>query len=130
EVDVDTTAYASGHIPGAIGWNWKHDTQDTLRRDMPDQATFEGLMARSGISNNTAVVLYGDNNNWFAAYAFWIMKYYGHKDVRLMNGGRKKWVDEGRPLATEVPQVARAAYHVSAPNAEIRAFRTFVEASL
>jgi thiosulfate/3-mercaptopyruvate sulfurtransferase len=130
EVDVDTTAYESGHVPGAIGWNWKRDTQDTLRRDMPDQAGFETLAGRSGISRDTTVILYGDNNNWFAAYAFWMMKYYGHPDVRLMNGGRKKWVDEGRPLVTTVPQPAAAVYRATDPDLEIRAFRIFVEAGL
>ncbi len=130
EVDVDTTAYDSGHIPGAVGWNWQRDTQDTLRRDMPDQLAFEALMARSGIGSSTTVILYGDNHNWFAAYALWMMKYYGHKDVRLMNGGRKKWVDEGRPLTTEAPQVTRATYRANAPAAEIRALRAFVEASI
>src|SRR5262245_31480054 len=130
EVDVDTTAYDAGHIPGALGWNWKRDTQDTLRRDMPDLAGFEALAGRSGIGNDTTVILYGDNNNWFAAYAFWMMKYYGHEDVRLMNGGRKKWVDEGRPLVTAAPQVTSTVYHARKPAAGIRAFRSLVEAAL
>lgn len=92
EVDVDTKAYEEGHVPGAIGWAWNTQLCDTVRRDIIPKAAFEALMAASGISNSTTVVLYGDNNNWFAAWAFWQMKIYGHKDVRIMNGGRKKWL--------------------------------------
>ncbi len=88
EVDVDTTAYDQGHIPGAVGWNWQSQLQDNIRRDLIDKATLESLLGKSGISNDTTVLLYGDNNNWFAAYALWQLKYYGHKDVRLINGGR------------------------------------------
>jgi thiosulfate/3-mercaptopyruvate sulfurtransferase len=130
EVDVDTTAYDSGHLPGAVGWNWKNDTQDTLRRDLPDRAAFEELMSRSGIANDTTVILYGDTNNWFAAYAFWMLKHYGHKDARLMNGGRKKWVDEGRPLSTEASRLARTTYRAQSPDMDIRALRSLVESSL
>ncbi len=130
EVDVDTTAYDSGHIKGAVGWNWQRDTQDTLRRDIPDKAAFEEMLGRSRIANDTTVILYGDNNNWFATYAFWLLKYYGHEDVRLINGGRKKWVGEGRSLTTEVPQPARTTYKAKKPETNLRALRDFVESSL
>src|ERR1700683_2285757 len=93
EVDVDTSAYDQGHIPGAVGWNWQSQLQDNIRRDLIGQEALETLLGQSGISNDTTILLYGDNNNWFAAYAFWQLKYYGHKDVRLINGGRKKGVE-------------------------------------
>ena len=101
EVDVDTSAYNQGHIAGAVGWNWQTQLQDNLRRDLITKSALEELLGKSGISNDTTVLLYGDNNNWFASYALWQLKYYGHKDVRLINGGRKKWVQEKRPLTTE-----------------------------
>jgi thiosulfate/3-mercaptopyruvate sulfurtransferase len=123
EVSVDTAAYDSGHIPGAVGWSWKQDTQDTLRRDIPDQVAFEQLMSRSGIANDTTVVLYGDMDNWFAAYACWLLKYYGHHDVRLLNGGRKKWLAEGRELTTDVPHYAPSDYRVLARATNLRALR-------
>ena len=109
EVDVDTAAYDQGHVPGSIGWNWTTELCDTLVRDIIPQKKFEELMSKSGIGNDTTVVLYGDNNNWFAAWAFWQMKIYGHRDVRIMNGGRKKWVAEGRELETAVPSIAPAS---------------------
>jgi thiosulfate/3-mercaptopyruvate sulfurtransferase len=130
EVDVDTTAYDSGHIPGAIGWNWRKDTQQAIRRDLPDKTAVEDLLGRAGIANGTTVVLYGDNNNWFATYAYWLLKLYGHADARIMNGGRKKWVDEGRLLTTEVPSPKRAAYRAQDPDLGIRAFRDQVQAHL
>ncbi len=130
EVDVDTTAYASGHIPGSVGWNWKKDTQQTLRRDIPDKAGLEALLGRAGISNDTTVIFYGDNNNWFATFAFWLLKLYGHKDARIMNGGRKKWMDEGRPVTTEAPTVARATYQATGPDLGLRAMREMVRASV
>jgi len=130
EVDVDTGAYDSGHIPGAIGWNWKKDTQQPIRRDIPDKAGVEKLLSQSGIANNTTVILYGDNNNWFATFAFWLFKLYGHADVRLMNGGRKKWVDEGRPLTMTVPTVTPTTYHAQEPDQNIRALRDQVANSL
>src|SRR5215467_13010400 len=123
EVDVDTTAYDQSHIPGAVGWNWQTQLQDNIRRDLIDKAALERLLGDSGISNDTTIILYGDNNNWFAAYAFWQLKYYGHKDVRLMNGGRKKWLEEKRPLTTEAAKVPRTIYRVSATDASIRAFK-------
>jgi thiosulfate/3-mercaptopyruvate sulfurtransferase len=121
EVDVDTTGYDQGHIPGAVGWNWQTQLQDNIRRDLIDRATLEKLLGESGISNDTTILLYGDNNNWFAAYALWQLKYYGHKDARLINGGRKKWVEEKRPLTTEPPKITPATYHASAPDESIRA---------
>jgi thiosulfate/3-mercaptopyruvate sulfurtransferase len=126
EVDVDTTAYDSGHIPGAVGWNWKKDTQQPIRRDIPDKTGVEALLGRSGVAPDTTVILYGDNNNWFATYAFWLLKLYGHADARIMNGGRKKWLDEGRPLTTEAPQVAPALYRAKEPEANLRALRSLV----
>ena len=130
EVDVDTAAYDSGHLPGAIGWNWKKDTQQSIRRDIPDTQGLEELLSRSGVGNGTTVVLYGDNNNWFATFAFWLLKLYGHADARLMNGGRKKWVDEGRALTTLIPVVKRAAYQAKDPDASIRARRELVVQSV
>jgi thiosulfate/3-mercaptopyruvate sulfurtransferase len=121
EVDVDTSAYNQGHIPGAVGWNWQSQLQDNIRRDLIDKQTLEKLLGQSGISNDTTILLYGDNNNWFAAYAFWQLKYYGHKDVRLVNGGRKKWVEEKRPLTTDASKVTPATYHASGPDESIRA---------
>jgi thiosulfate/3-mercaptopyruvate sulfurtransferase len=121
EVDVDTTAYDQGHIVGAVGWNWQTQLQDNIRRDLITQRALEQLLGQSGISNDTTVILYGDNNNWFAAYALWQLKYYGHKDARLMNGGRKKWVEEKRPLTTEDPKLTQATYHSSGPDESLRA---------
>jgi thiosulfate/3-mercaptopyruvate sulfurtransferase len=121
EVDVDTTAYDQGHIAGAVGWNWQSQLQDNIRRDLIDKAALEALLGKSGISNDTTIILYGDNNNWFAAYALWQLKYYGHKDVRLINGGRKKWVEEKRPLTTEAVKVAPASYRVAGVDESLRA---------
>ena len=122
EVDVDTTAYDQGHVPGSVGWNWTTQLCDTLVRDIVPAKRFEELMSASGIAPDTTVVLYGDNNNWFAAWAFWQMKIYGHEDVRIMDGGRKKWLAEGRTLSTDAPQVARTSYKAKAPDLSIRAF--------
>ncbi len=121
EVDVDTSAYDQGHIPGAVGWNWQSQLQDNIRRDLIDQRALESLLGQSGISNDTTVLLYGDNNNWFAAYALWQLKYYGHKDVRLINGGRKKWMEEKRLLTTEAAKVAVTKYRAASPDESIRA---------
>ena len=121
EVDVDTTAYDQGHIPGAVGWNWQSQLQDNIRRDLIDKPTLERLLGQSGISNDTTILLYGDNNNWFAAYALWQLKYYGHQDVRLINGGRKKWLEQKRPLTTDATKVAPATYRATAPDESIRA---------
>ena len=130
EVDVDTTAYDQGHIPGAVAWNWQTQLQDGIRRDLIDKAALEKLLSASGISNDTTILLYGDNNNWFAAYAFWQLKLYGHKDVRLINGGRKKWLEEKRPLTKDVPSVTPANYRISVTDASIRAFKEDVSAIL
>jgi thiosulfate/3-mercaptopyruvate sulfurtransferase len=130
EVDVDTTAYDTGHIAGAVGWNWQSQLQDNIRRDLIDKSTLEALLGKSGISNDTSILLYGDNNNWFAAYAFWQLKYYGHKDVRLINGGRKKWLEEKRPLTTEAPKVTPTTYRASGPDESIRARKEEIEAVL
>src|SRR5215469_645628 len=122
EVDVDTKAYDEGHIPGSIAWNWQAELCDTIQRDIIPKNKFEALMSRSGIEPSTIVVLYGDNNNWFAAWAFWQLKIYGHKDVRLMNGGRKKWLSEGRELTTDVQDVGLATYKAANPDFSIRAY--------
>ena len=123
EVDVDTSAYEKGHIQNAVAWNWTTQLQDNVRRDLLGRQQIEDLLSASGIAPDTTVVVYGDNNNWFAAYALWQLKYYGHPDVRLMNGGRKKWELEGRPFTTEAPRFARAAYKASTPDESIRARR-------
>jgi thiosulfate/3-mercaptopyruvate sulfurtransferase len=130
EVDVDTSAYDQGHVSGASGWNWQTQLQDPVRRDLVDKRAFEELLGRSGITNDTAIIAYGDNNNWFAAWAFWQLKYYGHNDVRLMNGGRKKWLEEKRPLSTEAPRPQTATYRAKDPDQTIRARREEVFAVL
>jgi thiosulfate/3-mercaptopyruvate sulfurtransferase len=122
EVDVDTRAYNEGHIPGAIAWDWRFELCDTLSRDIVGPDAFERLMSLSAIANDTTVVIYGDNNNWFAAWAFWQMKIYGHADVRLMNGGRKKWLSEGRDLTLDVTPVQPVRYQAAAPDFSTRAF--------
>ncbi len=130
EVDVDTSAYDGGHIPGAVGWNWKRDLQRHPERNIPTPDDWEALLGRSGIANDTTVVLYGDNNNWFAAFAYWLFKLYGHNDVRLMNGGRKKWMDEGRALTVESPGIPATVYRVRRMDTDLRALRDEVRAAL
>jgi thiosulfate/3-mercaptopyruvate sulfurtransferase len=130
EVDVDTTQYEQGHLPGAVAFNWQSQLQDQLARDIISKEAFEQLASEAGITPQTTVVLYGDNNNWFAAYAFWLFKYYGHEDVRLINGGRKKLVAEERPLVTEAASYPKTNYKVGKVNAELRADRDFVRARL
>ncbi len=122
EVDVDTKAYDEGHVPGAIGWSWATDLCDTVRRDIISKPQFEKLMGAAGIGPGTTVVLYGDNNNWFAAWAFWQMKIYGHADVRIMNGGRKKWLSEGREVSQERPPAAPVEYRAQGPDLSLRAY--------
>ena len=122
EVDVDKTSYGEGHIKNAIGWAWDSQLCDTVRRDIIPKDQFERLMSQSGIGKDTTVVLYGDNNNWFAAWALWQLKIYGHADVRLMNGGRKKWVAEGRELTAEVPTFPTTPYQALAADNSIRTF--------
>ncbi len=126
EVDVDTGAYEKGHIQNAVGWNWTTQLQDNVRRDLLSPRQFEELLSQSGIAPDTTVVFYGDNNNWFAAYALWQLQYFGHKDTRLMNGGRKKWDLEGRPWTTDVPSFPATQYKASRPNENIRARRDSV----
>lgn len=123
EVDVDTSAYDQGHIEGAVGWDWTDQLQDTLNRDIISRSDMEELLGGSGISNDTNVILYGDNNNWFAAWAFWQMRMYGHENVKLMDGGRAKWEAEGRPLTTDAVSHESVRYIASEPDNSIRAFR-------
>jgi len=130
EVDVDTSAFEQGHIAGAVGWNWQSQLQQSLRRDLISKEELEQLLGGSGIDNNTTVVLYGDNNNWFACWAFWQLKYYGHNDVRVMNGGRAKWEADGRPLTTTAANASAKSYQAGSPNESIRAYRDQVLASV
>jgi thiosulfate/3-mercaptopyruvate sulfurtransferase len=130
EVDVDTTAYDSGHIPGSVCWNWQIDLQQRPARDIPDQKEWEALLSRSGISPDTTVVLYGDNHNWFAAFAYWLFKYYGHDKVVLLNGGRAKWLASGGEITTDVPSLTPTSYQVTATRPELRAYRDDVKASI
>jgi thiosulfate/3-mercaptopyruvate sulfurtransferase len=123
EVDVDTTAYDSGHIPGALAFNWQTELQDTLRRDVASPEAFARLLGAAGIDDGTTVVLYGDHENWFAAYAFWLLRYYGHRDVKLLDGGRKKWIAEGRPFTTERPRVEATTYAIRDADPSLRAYR-------
>jgi thiosulfate/3-mercaptopyruvate sulfurtransferase len=122
EVDVDTRAFDEGHIPAAVGWNWQTQLCDPQVRDIVQPQALEALLGASGIANDTVVVLYGDNNNWFACWAFWQLKIYGHRDVRLLDGGRKKWIAEGRPLTTEATVVAPARYRAGEPDLSLRAY--------
>ena len=126
EVDVATTAYDQGHIPGAVGWNWTTQLNDRLTRDILNKEQMQRLLGESGIGRNTTVVLYGDNNNLFATYAFWQMKIYGHRRLKMMNGGRQKWIDEGRPTNTDAAEVQRRVYRASNADTSIRATREYV----
>jgi thiosulfate/3-mercaptopyruvate sulfurtransferase len=130
EVDVDTAAYGAGHVPGAVGWDWRIDLQRRPVRDIPDRTEWEALLSRSGIGNDDLVVLYGDNNNWFAAFAYWLFKLYGHADVCLMDGGRVKWVAEGRELTTDSMTMVPTTYQASEADSRRRAFRDQVTATL
>jgi thiosulfate/3-mercaptopyruvate sulfurtransferase len=123
EVDEDTTAYDGGHIPGAVKIDWKKDLQDPVRRDFVNQEQFSALLSERGIANDDLIVLYGGNNNWFAAYAYWYFKLYGHGQVKLLDGGRKKWELDARPYSKDVPNRAKTSYQASAPDLSIRAFR-------
>ena len=123
EVDVDTEAYGQGHVEGAVGWNWTTQLQDQTRRDIIGKADLEALLSRSGIDAGTHVVLYGDNNNWFAAYALWLLELYGHQQTSLMDGGRVKWLAENRPTTTEVPLPAATKYTAKDANPALRARR-------
>ncbi len=123
EVDEDTTAYDAGHIQGAVRLDWREDLQDHVRRDFVDRAGFEKLLSAKGISNDDTVILYGGNNNWFAAYAYWYFKLYGHDNVKLLDGGRKKWELDGRPLVKDEPDRPATQYSAKEPDTSIRAFR-------
>src|SRR5205823_14951288 len=124
EVDEDTTAYEKGHIPGAVGWNWNVDLHAPLGRDYIDQQGLSGLLQQAGVGPDTTVILYGGNNNWFAAYAFWLLRYLGFGNVTLLNGGRKKWELESRSLTMDVPSHAATDVTITEPvNGGIRAFR-------
>lgn len=130
EADEDVLLYEVGHIPGAVKLDWHVDVQNPLSRDFVDQAGFEKLLSRYGVSNDTTIVLYGDRNNWYAAYAFWLFSEYGHKNLRILNGGRAKWEAEGRPFTKEVPQFAATNYKAQPADESNRAFRDDVATGL
>ena len=123
EVDVDTTSYEQSHLPGAVAWNWTSQLADGIRRDIAGRAEFSTLLSESGIGPATTIVLYGDNNNWFAAWAYWQLKLFGHGDVRILNGGRKFWLDQGLPVTTDVPAYANTGYELPEPDFALRAYR-------
>jgi thiosulfate/3-mercaptopyruvate sulfurtransferase len=124
EVDVNPSAYEGGHIEGAVGWDWKKDLQDPTVRDIASREALARKLGESGVTPDTTILLYGDNNNWFAAYAYWALKYYGHDDVKLVNGGRVKWELEGRPYTTEAPGVQPTTYEFPGePREDLRAYR-------
>ena len=130
EVDEDTSAYEGGHIAGAVRLDWKTELQDQVKRDFVDAQQFSKLLSDKGIGNDDTVILYGGNNNWFAAYAYWYFKLYGHHDVKLLDGGRKKWELDGRPLVSDVPSRPSTSYTAQAPDNDIRAFRDEVIAAI
>ena len=123
EVDVDTTAYEQTHLPGAVGWDWTSQPTDGIRRDLASREELGELLSRSGIGPDTTIVLYGDNNNWFAAWAFWQVKLYGHRDVRILDGGRRYWLDRGLPVTTDVPSYEPTGYRLPEPDYATRAYR-------
>ena len=130
EVDVDTAAYEQGHIAGAVGWNWQSQLQQSVRRDVVSKSEMEQLLGGAGVDNDTTIILYGDNNNWFAAWAFWQIRYYGHGSVKLMNGGRAKWLAENRPTTTDAANPEAKTYRASDPDESIRAYRDQVLAGV
>jgi thiosulfate/3-mercaptopyruvate sulfurtransferase len=130
EVDENPALYEEGHIPGAIGFDWKQDLQDPVKRDFLGPEDFGALFGRNGISNDDTIVLYGDRNNWFAAYTYWYLKYYGHEKVLLLNGPREKWIADGRAISTEVPSYASATFVAQPGNDRIRARRDEVLAAI
>jgi thiosulfate/3-mercaptopyruvate sulfurtransferase len=130
EVDENPDLYDEGHIPGAVKLHWRDDLQDPVERDLVEKAEFERLLGSRGIGNDTAIVVYGDKNNWFAAYAYWYLKIYGHDDVRILDGGRQKWIDEGRDLTTASPQLAQASYTAKDRDESIRAYRDAVRETI
>ena len=131
EVDVDPSNYEKGHVEGAVGWNWRKDLQAQVQRDIAGKEELAALLGKSGITADTNIVLYGDNNNWFAAYAYWALKYYGHDKVQLVDGGRVKWEKEGRPYTTDVPSYPATSYHFHGSTREdIRAYKDHVQSKL
>src|SRR4030088_3109805 len=122
EVDVDTSAYGQGHIQGAVGVNWTTQLGDPIRRDIPSREAWGKLLSDAGVSKDTRIIFYGDNNNWFAAFAYWVSKIYGHQNAALMNGGRKKGELENRPVTTDVPQPSRTNYAARPADLKYRAF--------
>ena len=131
EVDYDPKAnYVLGHVTGAVLFDWKQDINDPISRNILSKQACEDLLQRNGINSDTILVLYGDFNNWFAAFAFWVFKYYGYKDVRLMNGGRKKWLEEDRPISKDVPNYSKGNFRASEPDMNIRVFMNYVKESL
>lgn len=130
EVDEDASAYARGHVPGAVAFDWRHDLQDPLRRDVVDREAFGALMGSRGIARDDTVVLYGGNGNWFAAYAFWYLRLYGHRSVKLMDGGRKKWQLDGHPLTAEPTVRPATTYVADGPDTSLRAYRDEVLAAI
>lgn len=131
EVDYNPiTSYFIGHIPGAVLFDWKRELIDSSKREVISKEILEDLLQRAGVNNDTILVVYGDFKNWFATFAFWIFKYYGFHDVRLMNGSRKKWFDEDRPLSTDIPSYPRGTYKASNPNKNIRAFMRYIQEAI
>ena len=130
EVDENPDLYDEGHIAGAVKLHWRDDLQDPVERDLVDKPTFERLLGERGIANDTTLVLYGDKNNWFAAYAYWYVKIYGHGDVRILDGGRQKWADEAREFTTETPQPQQADYKANERDESIRTYRDSVKAQI
>ena len=131
EVDVDPSNYEKGHIAGAVGWNWRKDLQDQVVRDVAGKEALEELLGKSGITPDTNIVLYGDNNNWFAAYAYWALKYYGHEKVQLVDGGRVKWEKEGREYSNDRPDVEKTNYKFrGSPREDLRAYKDHVLAKI
>jgi thiosulfate/3-mercaptopyruvate sulfurtransferase len=130
EVDVDTEAYAQGHLPGAVGWNWRSQLTDGIRRDIASPEDFSRLLEESGIGPDTTIVLYGDNNNWFAAWAYWQLRLYGHRDVRLLNGGRKLWLARELTTTTDLPRHQPTQYTLPEASSELRAFRDDIREKL
>ncbi len=130
EADEDILLYEVGHLPGAVKLDWHVDVQDPVNRDFVNQKDFEELMSKWGISNDTTIILYGDKNNWYACYSFWLFSMYGHRSMKIMNGGRVKWESEQRPLTKEVPHFAPATYHAPPEDESIRAFRDDVASGL
>ena len=123
ESDEDVLLYDLGHVPGAVNIDWHVDLQDPVERDFLNKAAFEALLGKHGIGNDTTVVFYGDRNNWYATYAYWLFRYFGHRDVRVMNGGRAKWEAEGRPFTRDIPTYAPTTYTAQEPDESIRAYR-------